>query len=435
MSKFQIITLGIFILCIVGGAASFALYKGKPSNASLPAITIWGTFPASVFNQYVTEINNNQAQRMTVKYIQKNQDDFTREFVNALSIGQGPDAILVSADMILPQENKLLKIPYNMLSERSFRDSYIQEANVYLTREGVLAIPFVIDPLVMYWNRDIYNSAGIATYPRYWEEFVGTLLKPGIVQKLTQKDDNNNLKKMAIAMGDFSNITNAREILGSLILQTGNPVTTATDLGYTQSTIQSSSYPINPALQFFTQFANSTDVNYSWNRGITNDKTVFLSGSLSTYFGFASEMLELRAKNPNINFDAAPLPQIKTGGIKTVYGKMYGFSLVRASPNVNTAYQVISSITSPQYLQDLSKTMTLPTVRTDVIALGSSDPYITIFNQSALISKTWLDVDPITSRQIFGTLVQSITSGKKTFQQGIRDASNQYDLLLKQAGQ
>ena len=52
-------------------------------------------------------INNTQAQMVTVNYVQKSPDSFSRDFVNALAIGQGPDAILISADLILPQKNKL----------------------------------------------------------------------------------------------------------------------------------------------------------------------------------------------------------------------------------------------------------------------------------------------------------------------------------------
>jgi ABC-type glycerol-3-phosphate transport system substrate-binding protein len=436
MSKFQIVTIAIFIVFIIAGVASFSLYKGSSQNTALPAITVWGTFPGNIFNQYVSDVNSTQSQAVRISYVQKAPDAFSRDFVNALAIGQGPDAILVPADLILPQENKLVLIPYQVVSKRAFLDSYIQEANVYLSDSGILAVPFTVDPLVMYWNRDAYNAAGIAAYPRYWDEFTGTSLKPGLVQKLIVKDDNENIRKTAIAMGDFSNITNAREVLGSLMLQSGNPVTKMDGNGNPISAINDpSSASTIPALRFFIQFADPSNANYSWNRSMANDKTSFLSGALSTYFGFASELSDIRAKNPNINFDAAPLPQLRSGGVKAAYGKIYGFSIVRASANANAAYQTISLLASPQNLSGLSKTMYLPAVRTDIIAQGSSDPYITIFNQAALISKTWLDADPSASRQIFGILIQSIMSGKKTFDQGVRDASDQYDVVLKQAGQ
>ena len=81
----------------------------------------------------------------------------------------------------------------------------------------------------------------------------------------------------------------------------------------------------------------------------------------------------------------------------------------------------------------LAQTLYSASVRRDVIAQGSTDPYVSIFNKAALISKTWLDADPAKSAQIFSDMVQSLTSGQKSVYQAIQDAGDQYDLLLKNA--
>ena len=434
MTKFQLIVLVIFIVALIAGAASFALYKGNNNNYSLPTITIWGTFPANVFDQYVSHINNSLSNSLKINYVEQKPESFSQNFTNALALGNGPDAILVGADMLLPQMNKLILIPYSALSQQVYFESYADIARIYLKDEGVLALPFTVDPLVMYWNRDLFNSAGIATYPKTWDEFVGSSLKPGLVQKLTTKDQNGNIRKSAIAMGNFSNITNARELLGSLILQLGNPVTTVSrDDGILVSTLETYS-GTNPAsaFQFFSQFTDPSNSNYSWNRGLSNDKTTFISGALATYFGFASELNDIRNKNINLNFDVAPLPQLRSGGQKAVYAKMHGFSLVRASNKLDATYQVISILTSSQNLKFLSELMYAPSIRRDVIAQGSKDPYISSFNEQALIAKTWFDVDANVSKQILGNIIQSVVSGQKNIEQAIRDAKDQYDILLRQ---
>ena len=89
----------------------------------------------------------------------------------------------------------------------------------------------------------------------------------------------------------------------------------------------------------------------------------------------------------------------------------------------------------PTYLSALSQSMYLPSVRRDIIAQGSTDPYITIFNKAALISKTWLDAGPNVSGQIFGTLIQSITSGQQNISSALSSASARYDVALNQATQ
>jgi len=433
MTKFQITVLAVFIIAIIGGAASFALYKGSNNTPTLPEITVWGTFPASIFDKYLSDLNNSTGSSLKITYTQQRPEDFSSAFVNALALGQGPDAVLLPTEMLLPQLNKLAIIPYTALSKNTYFNSYIDEARIYLTDNGILALPFTIDPLVMYWNRDIFNSAGIAQFPSYWDEFTGTNLKPGIVQKLTSKDQNGNIRRSALAMGDFSNITNAREILGSLLLQLGNPVTARDSQGFIVSTIDPY-YSANPvsAFRFFSQFSDPTNPNYSWNRGMPNDKTTFLSGMLATYISYASDLADIKNKNVNLNFDVSPLPQLRTGGTKAGYAKMYGFSLVRASPRLDASYQVLSVLTEVNNIQKLSQSMYAPSIRRDVIALGSNDPYITIFNNSALVSKTWLDIDASQSKQIFASLIQNITSGKNNVEQAIKDARDLYDVKLRQ---
>ncbi len=428
ITKFQIITLGIFLIFLIAGVAAFALYKGDSSSTTIPPVTFWGTFPADTFNSYVAKVNSTLAQPITVTYVQKNQATFSQEFVAALARGQGPDGILIPADMLLPHYDKLSAIPFSALPQRTFIDNFIEEGTVYLNASGLIAIPFTVDPLVMYWNRDTFNAAGIAAYPKYWDEFTG------LNAKLTTKDGNGNIRKSAIALGDFSNVGNAREILASLIMQVGNPITRTDKDGFIQSTLKpSSSADPTPAVTYFTQFVDPASASYSWNRGMPPSKSAFLAGSLATYFGFASELNDIRTKNQNINFDVAPLPQIRTGGLKAGYARMNGFSIVRTSPNPNAVFQIITILTDPSAISQLNEMLYLPTVRRDVIAQGSNDPYITIFNQAALVSKTWLDADPAKSRDILGRMIEAITSGSKTTYQAIQDAGDEYDIILRQA--
>lgn len=428
MSKFQLTVFGIFILFIVAGVIAFATYKGGNKTANqLQPITVWGTFPSETFDDYVNNINQKLAQSMSVTYIYKNPEVFSSDFISALAKGTGPDVILIPSDMILPHLDKLATIPFTALPKGTFQSMFIQEGEMYYSTDGVTGIPFSVDPLVMYWNRDTFSAAGLATYPRNWEDFTE------LNKKLTSKDENGNIRKSAVALGDFSNINNAREIFASLIFQTGNPITYVAEGGMVQSAMKTSfsNNPI-PVVQYFIKFVNPSSPDYSWNRGMTMSKSAFLAGGLATYFGFASEIADIRAKNPNLNFDVAPFPQVKTGGLKSVYAKMYGFSITKSSRNPNSAYQIISILTDPSRIGELSKTMYLPTVSRGVIAQGTTDPYITIFNNAALVSRSWLDISPSVSRQLFGNMIDSVTSGKKNVSESVQDTSDQYDIMLQQ---
>lgn len=427
-SKFQIIILIVFILFIIVGVAMFATYKGSQSENQPPPITVWGTFPKDKFDQYVAKVNFSLPQQIYITYVEQSPGEFLNNFVAALARGSGPDAILVPADVILPTQDKLTPIPYSVFPQRAFLDQFIDQASVYLGTDGLMGIPFSVDPMVMYWNRDTFNAAGIAVPPKYWDEF------KELNKKLTVKEENGTVTRSAVAMGDFSNVTNARELLGSLILQSGNPITAIDQYGSVSSKLRpaGNQSPV-PAVTFFTQFVDPGNENYSWNRSWPDSKTAFVSGKLATYFGFASELSTLRNKNPNLNFDVSTLPQLRTGGVTAAYGRLYAFSIVKQTRNANAAFQIISTLTLPQYLANVSNLMYLPSVSRDIIAAGTTDPYIALFNVGALISRTWRDADPAESSKIFGGMVQSITSGQKSIYQALNDASDRYDVVLQRA--
>ena len=104
------------------------------------------------------------------------------------------------------------------MSQAQFTDSFIDEGQIFLTPNGALALPFSIDPLVMYWNQDIFASAGLAKPPQYWNDFLN------IAPKITSLDAGQSVAKSAVALGEWSNVTNAKAILSSLFMQAGDPI-------------------------------------------------------------------------------------------------------------------------------------------------------------------------------------------------------------------
>jgi ABC-type glycerol-3-phosphate transport system substrate-binding protein len=433
MSKFQIILIGVFVVFIVTGVALFATFKNKDAGTALPPITIWGTFPSTMISGLVSKLNETRTTTLVVNYVEKSEDAFDTDFIEALARGEGPDAILIPQEHIVRHEDKLLPIPNTIITERDFKNTYIPQAELYLSpNREVLALPFTVDPLVMYWNRDIFTNAGIAKPPVFWDEFTN------LTKKIDLKDVNSNIRRSAIAMGEFNNINNAREILGALLLQSGNPVTARGDASSGERVVSTigdgqfaGSKSSTPAVTFYTQFANPRDPLYSWNRGLPMSKSWFLSGSLATYFGFASELFDLRSKNPNIDYDVAELPQPRTGSYRATYGSMYGFSIVRTAKNPTAVYTILSALTAPDALTLLNKLSNLPPVRRDMIAAGSTDPYQAIFLDSALISRGWLDTNAEKTSKIFETMVESITSGRAEVYAAIQTAHEALELSLR----
>jgi hypothetical protein len=85
-----------------------------------------------------------------LQYVEKTEEEFDLAFIEALASGVGPDVFMLPSGKILKYRNKIYVIPYNVFSQRQFRDTFIEGAEIYMAPEGVLAFPVSVDPLVMY---------------------------------------------------------------------------------------------------------------------------------------------------------------------------------------------------------------------------------------------------------------------------------------------
>ncbi len=428
MSNFQIALIGIFIFFIIVGVVLFAGIKGHSTSES-PEIVLWGSVSGATFNQFLNNFNLSQTTPLHIRYVQKDQSTFSQDLVEAIATGKGPDAVILPQDLILKEADKLTIVPFTSLSERDFKDTFIQEGELYLTSNGTLALPFSIDPLVMYWNRDTLSSAGISRYPLTWDEVTS------LAASLTNRDNLSTIHQSGVALGEFRNITNAKDLIAALILQTGNPIV-AYDHGQAVSVLNSDEGSINsPAqavLNFYTQFSNPTSQVYSWNRSLPESKQMFISGDLALYFGFASEIAEIHAKNPQLNFDVAPLPQSKNSKDRSTFGQMLGLAIVRTSRNPGATFSTLLSLVSASSITQWTTLTALPPVRRDLLGKRPTDPYLDIFYASALNAKGWLDPDQNGTATIFQTLVEDIVSGKEKVTDALGRADGEINNLIPQ---
>lgn len=426
MNKFQLILTGTFGAFIVIALIIFSTSRGNSSNQV--NLVLWGTIPKQTFITLYSALPGVRDRNFAVEYVEKDPANFDNEFIDALASGIGPDLIMISHDSFLKHRNKLFPIPYSTLPERDYKDTFIEESELYALPEGIFGVPVAVDPLVMYWNRDSFTSKGEVQPPRFWDEFFN------LSQKLTEKDASFNILHSAFALGEYRNVDNAKEILTTLILQAGSPIVTERNGDLVSVLNEKNSQPIIPAesaVSFYTEFSNPAKPFYTWNRSLTGSQNRFLSGDNSIYFGFSSELPLLRVKNPNLNFDVAIVPQTRGGTRSTTFGRMLGVSIIRASQNIVAAYEFVADVSSKNGAEVVSEMLRLPPARRDLLAEGTEDPYESVFYQSAILSKGWYDPDPDKTDVMFQELIESITSGRTNQGGALKTANSTLQALLK----
>lgn len=426
-NKFKLILTGVFIFFIILGIVAFSTYRSKNDTSGNVEITVWGTVNKTVFDNYIEKYKQENNSQFNLTYVYKSLDTIDSELVEAIATNKAPDAILIPHTLEKRYLDKVYLI--TSIQSRTFADTFIQEANdLYVQPNGIFALPFFVDPIVMYWNKDMFSNAGIAFPPSQWTEL------PLLANTFSVSDNKANITKSLVSFGEYENVNNAKAILSMLIMQAGSPIISNTDgalsskLNYQSS--KDLTIPAESALQFYTDYSNPKKSVYSWNRSLSSSKMRFLSGDLAIYFGFASEYSDIKEKNPNLNFDVAMVPQVVDTQTKKTYGELYGFSFLKSSQNVTQAYNLLSTLVSANSVLILTDYMDIAPARKDMISAGSSDSVKTVFYNSALISRGWIDPDANYTNQIFKNMVENVTTGKMNVKDSVSNASLELDNLL-----
>jgi ABC-type glycerol-3-phosphate transport system substrate-binding protein len=139
---------------------------------------------------------------------------------------------------------------------------------------------------------------------------------------------------------------------------------------------------------------------------------MFTSGDLAIYFGFASELTDIQDKNPNLNFDVAPIPQLSETSNKTTYGSMIGVAILKTAKNIGVTYEAVRSLSDQKRVNLLSESLKLFPARRDLLSIRQTDRFSPVFYQSALQSKSWFDPDSNSTDKIFRDMIVSLSSKK-----------------------
>lgn len=430
LSIFQVVVMGVFALFAIAGVILFALGgTGSRGVDAVGPVVIWGTYDKGVMNRIIEDLRSIDDVFDDVGYVEKNVDSFTGELIEALASGTGPDLFFLDHDLILRHRDKILPIPYEIMSERAFRNTFVEGSELFLDNEGLVALPMVIDPLVLYWNRTIFSSAGIALPPEFWDEVL--VLSSEV---LTKRDQAGNISQSAIAFGEYQNIDHAKEILSMLITQAGGSVVTIRNDGRLSSGLSSEFengiFPAESALRLYTDFANPSKTVYSWNRSLREAREEFIAGTLSMYVGFASELRDIRARNPNLNFDVAPVPQSRDGRVST-YGNSVGLSIPRGAINVNGAARVALALSGRLGNEVFTGTLRLTSPRRDILSETPEDLFETVFRKAAIVASGWFDPDIGRTDTVFREMVEFVTTGRLRISQSVNSADRVLDSLLR----
>lgn len=433
MTTFQKLVLGFFFIVMVFGVVYFALQRGTVGTKTQP-VTMWGTLDDELVRN-ITDALKDADYAVDITYRQIPEEKLVETVLEALAAGAGPDIVMFPSDRYVELEDKFQRIPFDTFTERDYKDTYIEAAEMFVDFDGIVALPILVDPLVTYWNRDLFVNAGIARPPEYWDEI------PALLPELVKTDGTRTLTQSAVALGEYANVSHAKDILQALIVQAGNPIIareqrSGDGLPFFEAVLtrryNRSLAPSTAALSFFTQFSDPSRDTYSWNRSMKNSTDAFLAGDLAMYFGFASELPDLQRKNPNLNYDVAAFPQTRDASGKRTVAKLYGLGIPKTSKVANSAYFAELALTSPTSLELINDDDILPPVRRDMLVKPAGNAWSKAFYAAALSARGIYDVKPTESERIYKEMIESVTGGRASVDSAIGKAEAEMEIILQE---
>ncbi len=433
LSPFQTIIFIVFGFAGLIGLFVFATYSGESSRETTGPVTLWGTLPREGMQAMLLTLSQTDPTFKDVSYIEKSEVTLTGDLAAAIATGSGPDLVLASQEVLQPLSRFVALIPSTQLPEATFVNSFVQAGSVYAAQDGTgyYGVPFLVDPIVLYSNRSILSSNGVARPPATWEALVG------LVPSIAVTTPSRQITRGLIALGTYDNVANARGILSTLFLQTGVAIsgytqggTLAANLG--ESVAVAGVPPGHSVLSFYTQFADPAKVSYTWNASLRNSEQMFLTGDLALYLGYASRAPFLQAANPNLNFIVTSVPQPATATSRSVYGLVYALMVSRGAQNPSGAYTVAALLTNAKEQAAAALATGLAPASLSQLAETPADPVASVAYAEALYAKGWISPSPADTDRVFSSMISNVTSGRSTLDTALISAEQALTALLQQ---
>ena len=429
---FELTLIVVFIILMLFSLLFLSGYKPKKNTDGpvIGTVTIWGTLPKDRMEETLAAIEKQNEAYMGVSYKEIADNEFDSTLINALADEKGPDVILVSHEHLVSLRSKIAPISYEKYPVVDFRTSYIDGAQIYALTDGLYAYPLMVDPLMMYWNKNIHATDNLLEAPKTWESLVNDYLPT-----LIRRDADRSITRSVVAMGEYKNIHNAFGIVTALLLQAGSEGV-INDVGNNykinlNNSKDGSIQPLKVSTDFYTRFSKPSNSLYSWNRSFSSDKDRFLAEDLALYFGYGSEAHDIEKQNPNLSFDIAELPQGASATVRRTYGRFYGLSALKSSDNLAGTLAVMQSLTSKDSAEKIAKLYDMVPVQRSSVSSGSNDTYGRLAYKSAPVSYGWLSPSQEVVNDIFTTMTQDINENRKDLDSAVSDTLGRLELEYK----
>lgn len=380
-----------------------------------------------------------------INYKKLRYDEYEKELIEAFAVDKGPDIFSLHntwtrkyqskgllepmppvITMVYPYLEGSIKkeVKYRKIStkhspaevKKNFVDVVYddvvikyQDPLTYAMKEEIYALPLSIDTLVMYYNKDLFNNAGITAPADNWTDMLND------VKKLTKQNNKGEIIQAGIGLGGGSNVERSTDILAALMMQNGTIMMENGVVKFhsiPEGFQNRSSSPGVDAFRFYTDFANPAKEVYCWNNTLENSLNMFSNEKLAILFGYAYMLPTINAANARLHFDIAPFPQI-AGNEKVNFANYWVEAVSKKSANKEEAWDFVRFMTAFERAQMYLAKTKKPTALRDLIESQLEDPELEVFANQILTAKSWYKGDDANAaEQIMIEMIENVVASQ-----------------------
>lgn len=337
MSKKNIALIIVLAVLLPIAAIRFVMPNSNLNNLVAPTksdteitLEFWGLWDNS--DAWQTAIErfqqkthhwNGQDIKVKINYTKKDIASYEAELEKAYQEDKSPAVFMISNYWLkrYASSSKLEPLPGNKAYAEEYGLLKYEEAaeifphyalqDAYYGDNNMYAMPIYSDSLALYYNKELFQKAGIDNPPVTWDEL------KSVVKKLTVLNKDGSIKQSGIALGGGKNVNRSSDILSLLAFQGGSKMISAEkNIEFNKKVrVNTPEGPIErepgmTAVQFYMDFSDPDKQTYSWNGTFTDSVQDFAEGKTAMMFGYSYQRANLLALKPELNYGIAPAPQM-----------------------------------------------------------------------------------------------------------------------------
>ncbi len=392
----SVLLLILFVFLIYLGVVPGLKFQFR--NIPPSDIEIWGVFDDSDAIMPLVQAFQAKNPSVTITYRKKSIQNYEKELVRAFAVGKGPDIFMINNSWLSRYKDLLYPAPQEIISLNDFQRDFVDVVRKDFIDNGIIyGLPLYVDTLALYYNVDLFNSAGLIEPPKDWDEF------EKYSKNLTKKTVSGDILVSGSALGSGKNILNSVDILSLLMLQRGAKMSDKEG-----KIIFNTEAGAVKAFDFYTKFAKPDSDSYSWSQNFLNDsQDMFAQGRVAMTFGYSYARDNILRKAPRLRFGVSYMPQIKNSILKKNYADYWGYGVYIKSAYSEAAWGFLKFLSEPKNASFYLSGIKSPASQKTILLTQQNNPNLAVFANQALTADSWLQLNSDIIKSIMEKMIDS----------------------------